>query len=64
MRNWVNTWKRPAMGWVGIAGILAALLWEPADPTARFIAIAISIALICLALSPRAWTNIRSWWTD
>lgn len=52
------------MGWVGIAGIVAALFWEPVDPTVRFIALTISIALICLALSPRVWANARSWWTD
>ena len=64
MLEWVNTWKRPAMGWVGIGGIVAALFWEPADLTVRFVAIAIGIGLICMAFSPRVWSNFRSWWRD
>jgi len=64
MLEWVNTWKRPAMGWVGLGGIAAALFWTPADTTVRLIAIALSIGLICMALSPRVWSNFRTWWTD
>jgi hypothetical protein len=43
---------------------VAALFWEPVDQTVRFIAIALSIALICLALPPRVWGTMRTWWSD
>ncbi len=64
MLDWINTWKRPAMGWVGLAGIVAALMIEPADMSLRFVVLTISIALICLAMPTRVWRGFRSWWKD
>ena len=64
MLDWFNSWKRPAMGWVGLGGIALAVFWEPADLTLRFVLITISLALICLALPARVWANFRSWWIE
>jgi len=64
MLDWVNQWKRPLMGWVGLAGIAAALLITSADPMTRFVAATISIALLVLAMPRRIWTQWRTWWRD
>ena len=64
MMDWVNTWKRAAMGWVGLGGIAAGVLWTSGDMTMRFTIITLGLALVCIALPTRVWTNFRSWWTD
>ncbi|HJO15959.1 MAG TPA: hypothetical protein QF800_03620 [Phycisphaerales bacterium] len=64
MLDWVNQWKRPLMGWVGLGGIVAALLITSADPMMRFVAATISIALLVLAMPRRIWTQWRTWWRD
>jgi hypothetical protein len=64
MLKWVNSWKRPAMGWVGLGGVVIALFWEPAILELRFVVLTISIALLCLAMPARVWASFRTWWTD
>jgi hypothetical protein len=64
MLDWVNQWKRPLMGWVGLAGIAAALLITSADPMTRFVAATVSIAILVLAMPRRVWTQWRTWWRD
>ena len=112
MRQWLNAWKRPLMGWIGMAGLLIALFAGPgsiavepteppstplesAEPTStdetstpapataavatptgpenvsagnehmmlRFIALTLSLALICMAIPARVWSSFRTWWT-
>ncbi|MCP4839760.1 MAG: hypothetical protein GY894_10450 [Planctomycetes bacterium] len=64
MMDWVNKWKRPAMGWVGLGSIAAGIAWVPADITLRLAILTIGLALICMAMPTRIWANFRSWWTD
>jgi hypothetical protein len=64
MLDWINTWKRSAMGWIGLAGLVAAMVIEPVDINLRFVGITISLALITLALPPRVWANCRHWWEE
>ena len=64
MLEWVRQWKRPAMGWTGVLAILVALFISNQDPTVSLAAITIGLALICVSLSSRTWSNVRAWWTD
>jgi hypothetical protein len=64
MLNWVNSWKRPAMGWVGLSGVAVVLLWEPASLELRFVVLTLCLALLILALPAKVWASFRTWWTD
>lgn len=64
MMDWINTWKRPLMGWVGLGGIAAAILIESGDLQLRFIVLVVSIGLLCIALPRRIWRSFRGWFVD
>jgi Ca2+/Na+ antiporter len=64
MLDWINNWKRPLMGWVGIGGIAASVLIEHQDLKLRFVVLVISIGLLALALPSRFWQSWRTWFTD
>ena len=64
MLDWVRQMKRPIMGLTGIVGLVIALLIPTAEPSTRLAGITLCAILICLALPPRVWTNVRAWWTE
>ncbi|MDG1837639.1 MAG: hypothetical protein P8I91_02410 [Phycisphaerales bacterium] len=64
MLDWINTWKRSAMGWVGIVGLIASMVIEPVDINIRFIGITMSLAMICMAMPSRVWASFRTWWEE
>ncbi len=64
MLDWINTWKRPLMGWIGIGGIAASVLIDGPDVTLRFATLIVSIGLLALALPRRFWTSWRTWFAD
>ena len=64
MLKWVNQWKRPMMGWIGLAAIASALLIGGDDLALSYIGIVLGVALLILALPTRVWTQWRTWWQD
>jgi len=64
MLDWINSWKRPLMGWIGIGGIVTAILIDSPDLTVRFIALVVSLGLLCIAIPRRFWTSWRTWFAD
>jgi hypothetical protein len=64
MLDWINTWKRSAMGWVGIVGLIASMVIEPVDVNLRFMGITMSLAMICMAMPSRVWAGFRTWWEE
>jgi len=64
MLDWYRQLKRPIMGWIGLIGLVAALIMPNVVMPIRIGAITLCLALICLALPSRTWTNVRGWWAD
>ena len=58
----MRKYKQDVLGWIGLACVLAGLFAIDSSANLRFIAIALGVGMVGLALPKKVWVQVRTWW--